>query len=265
MSMRTTVSSSLSVRSPRRAGAPSLLRAGTLSVLCASAIGTLAATGRCPSARAEGTRAEPAKAAPGGTAVHGGGHGSAPAQAQAQAQAQAPAQDPQNTDPAKMMEEMAKLMAPNENHERLKALVGKWNVTTRMWMQPGAPPEETRGTADIKLFPGGRFVQEDFRGKIMGKPFSGFALTGYDNTKQKYQMLWVDSMSTCMTVSEGTVDETGKVVTTVAAPIDPITKKPAQMKFVMTLESDKKHTTETYERGKDGKEFRTMEIVYTRK
>lgn len=254
MSMLTTVSSPVSVRSPRRVGAPSLLRTGALSLLCASALGT---AGLCPSARAQGTKAEPAKTAPAGTAVHGGGH--------AQAPAPSPAQNPQDMDPAKMMEEMARVMAPNENHERLKSLVGKWNVTTKMWMQPDGAPEETKGTADIKVFPGGRFVQEDFRGKIMGKPFSGFSLTGFDNTKQKYQMLWVDSMSTCMTVSEGTVDASGKVVTTVATSLDPLTKKPAQMKFVMTLESDKKHTTETYERGKDGKEFRSMEIVYTRK
>ena len=49
----------------------------------------------------------------------------------------------------------------------------------------------------------GRFVQPEFTGEFMGKPFRGVSLTGYDNTKQKYNSVWIDDMHTSMFTSEG--------------------------------------------------------------
>lgn len=184
-----------------------------------------------------------------------------PASGQASAQASAAA----TSDPARTTEAMLRLGAVNENHQRLKSLTGKWNVVIRMWMQPGAPSQDSKGTAEIRSILDGHYVQEDFRGTAMGKPFTGLSLIGYDNVKQQYTTTWVDSLSTQTTFSEGTADPTGKVITSISHHTDPLTRKPTHTKFVVRIESDKKHVMEMFEPGPDGTEFKSMELTYARK
>ena len=69
---------------------------------------------------------------------------------------------PSAEDMQKMME-MSKL---NENHKLLGELAGTWKYTIKMWMDPSAPPQESKGTAVRKEMMGGRFYVGDFTGKI---------------------------------------------------------------------------------------------------
>jgi hypothetical protein len=169
-----------------------------------------------------------------------------------------------------MMEEMAaaeKAQKPGPEHEKLKALVGTWDVTMKMYnpMKPTAPPMEQKGgVAKYELILDGRYLAEDFSSSFMGKPFAGRGLNGYDNLKKKYVWTWVDTMSTGVFVSEGTADATGKVITTTAEELDHHGKKHA-IRSVTTTNSDKQRTMEMFKTGDDGKEVKTMELVYTRK
>ena len=87
---------------------------------------------------------------------------------------------------------------PGEKHAYLKKLEGKWTGKAKFWMQPGAPPTESEGTAVNTLILGGRFLQSSYTSEVMGQPFEGFGLDGYDIHKQKYIGLWTDTMATKM-------------------------------------------------------------------
>ncbi|HZO86608.1 MAG TPA: DUF1579 family protein, partial [Verrucomicrobiae bacterium] len=88
------------------------------------------------------------------------------------------------------MEEMMKKMeaagTPGPAHKALDSLVGDWNAEVKMWMDPAAPPNVTKATAKNTWIMGNRFVQQDFKGEFMGKPFRGMGVTGYDNMKKSY-------------------------------------------------------------------------------
>ena len=71
-------------------------------------------------------------------------------------------------------------------HGRLKAMAGNFDTTTRVRMKPGAPPQESKGKSEHKLVFDGRFLQQEFKGSMMGQPFTGIGVTGYDNTRKKY-------------------------------------------------------------------------------
>src|SRR5688572_12571209 len=47
----------------------------------------------------------------------------------------------------------------------------------------------------------------------MGQPFKGMSLSGYDPLKQKYITTWCDTMSPTLMVMEGTMDASGKKLT----------------------------------------------------
>ena len=176
--------------------------------------------------------------------------------------------EPNPAEMMKMMEEMAKL---NENHKLLSEMVGSWNYTVKMWMDPSAPPSESKGTATRKAEMGGRFFVMDASGKfqmpgadgkMMTIDFKGRSTEGYDNAKKKFVSSWIDNMSTGIMLSEGTYDPSTKTFTFHAnydmAP-------GVQTKIRETLKvTDKDHHTMAWFEQRGGQEVKTMEIAYTR-
>jgi len=167
------------------------------------------------------------------------------------------------------MEEMMKKMeaagTPGPAHKALDSLVGDWNAEVKMWMDPAAPPNVTKATAKNTWIMGNRFVQQDFKGEFMGKPFRGMGVTGYDNMKKSYSNVWIDDMSTGMFNAEGKTQDGGKVITfegTYACPETGELNKPS--KQVYRILSRDKHVFEMHDPSK-GANTKTMEITYTRK
>lgn len=109
-----------------------------------------------------------------------------------------------------MPPEMAEMMAawgeartPNEHHASMAYYLGDWNVSTKMWMDPNAPAMDGVATASFAWFMDGRYMRQDFRGNFMGEDFHGVGISGYDNMRQQYVDIWMDDMSTAMSVMRG--------------------------------------------------------------
>ncbi len=163
-----------------------------------------------------------------------------------------------------MMEVYAKLATPGAPHKALASMEGSWNAKITSWMEPGKPPVESKGTCEQKMILGGRFLQQEFTGDMMGSPFNGIGVTGYDNHTGKYVSTWMDSMSTAILVFEGTAGPDGKTITQVGHYDTPI-KGPLKWRSVTKVVDDNTWSFEMYETDKSGKEEKMMEIVYTRK
>ena len=179
------------------------------------------------------------------------------------------AAQPSEAEMMKMMMEMAKL---NENHKLLGQLAGTWNFTTKFWMDPSKPPQESKGTATRKPMMDGRFYTMDVSGKIpMPGPdgkmkdvdFKGMSVEAYDNAKQKFVTTWCDNLSTGIMMSEGTYDPATKTFThTGEYQMGPGMKQNIR-ETVKIIDNDR-HTMEWFE-DRGGQEVKTMEITYTRK
>jgi hypothetical protein len=163
-----------------------------------------------------------------------------------------------------MMEAWEKASTPNENHQRLAKSVGTWNFTTKWWTNPGAPPTESGGTAINEMIHGGRFLKETVKSQMMGQSFEGIAYTGYDNVKKAYVSTWMDNMSTGIIVYKGSWNEETKTYTWHSDYVDVMTGETMKMRMVNKVESADWHVAEFFEIGPDGKEFQSMEIIYTR-
>src|SRR6266705_1306156 len=112
-----------------------------------------------------------------------------------------------------MMKKMEAAGAPGPAHKALDALVGNWKAEVKCWMDPAGAPEVTQGTAKANWTFNGRFLEEEFHGQMMGKPFTGRTLLGFDNTKQTFNSVWVSDTQTSMFTSEGKGDSGNKVIT----------------------------------------------------
>jgi hypothetical protein len=176
-----------------------------------------------------------------------------------------PAKGPAAMDPKAMQEMMAKAAAPGPFHARLQELAGTWNVTISSTMDPSAPPQVSKGTSVVKTLMGGRYSQETSTSNMMGMPFQGLGLTGYDNTLKKYVSVWADNFGTGLMMSEGTPDESGDVINWTAQAPEPMTGQMAHYRMVTRFAGKDKHSYEMFGLGPDGKEMKMMEIVYSRK
>ena len=163
-----------------------------------------------------------------------------------------------------MMDAMVKAGTPGPNHELLASIAGDWTFKARMWMNPTAQPSESMGTVNYTTLFGGRFVEGHYRGDMMGMPFEGLGLMGYDNTSGRFQSSWTDNMDTSIMYMTGQYDESTKTLTYTGQMDDPV--KPGskvKVRQVVRLTSPDSHVMEWYET-RNGKETKTMEIEYNR-
>ncbi|MBS0195619.1 MAG: DUF1579 family protein [Planctomycetes bacterium] len=174
-----------------------------------------------------------------------------------------------NAEEAAMMEAWTKAATPGKMHERLAKGVGTWEGKCKSWMAPGATPEEWTCTSTVTSILGGRFTTNETKGMMsMGgppMPFEGHGTAGYNNTTQKFESTWMDNMGTMTLFFTGTLDADGTTITTTAHFTDCITNKETHMKNVEKITGPDTMTLEMYAPGPDGKEFKMMEIAYTRK
>lgn len=116
-------------------------------------------------------------------------------------------------DPQAMMEVWKKAAMPGEPHKLFAGLAGSWTTQTKEWTEPGKPPSESTGTADMKMLLDGRFLYQEFNGTMMGQPFAGIGIDAYDNMTKKYVTAWMDSMGTGIFTMQGTASPDGKTIT----------------------------------------------------
>jgi hypothetical protein len=140
---------------------------------------------------------------------------------------------------------------------------GSWATKTSACMEPWKPPVESAGTSEQKMILGGRFLQQEFAGEMMGGTFNGIGVTGYDNHAKKYVSTWLDSMNTTILLFEGTASADGKTITLEAGYDDPI-KGPMKWRSVTRIVDDNTHVFEMFGTDKTGKEEKMMDITYTR-
>jgi hypothetical protein len=157
--------------------------------------------------------------------------------------------------------EKAKLGAP---HKMLASLVGSWTTKTTSWIGPDQPAMESTGTCEQKLLLGGRYLQQEYSGEMMGDTFTGINLIGYDNHTKKYVSTWIDSMSTGIYFFEGTASDDGKTITQESCLDDPV-RGPIVWRSVTTIVDNNTMKYEMYITPKEGAEEKVMVMTVTRK
>ncbi len=160
---------------------------------------------------------------------------------------------------------MMAAMTPGEHHRHLDSMAGSWNTKFKLWMDPSQPPMESAGTAEAKWILDGRYLESVHKGNMMGMPFEGHGLEGYDNLAKEYVGTWVDNMGTGIMVSKGKCSDGGKVHTGIGDTLDPMTGKATKVRMVTTAVDAKSYRMEMYMTPQGGSEFKSMEMVATRK
>ena len=167
-------------------------------------------------------------------------------------------------DPQAMMEVWKKLAMPGEPHKLFASLAGSWTTTTKEWMEPGKPPTESTGTAEMKMLLDGRFLYQEYNAQMMGQPFSGVGIDAYDNMTKKYVTAWIDTMGTGIFMMEGTASTDGKTITLKGSHPEPGGGRMSH-RAVWKIVDNNTQTFDMYGTHHGGNEMKVLEITYTRK
>ncbi len=167
-------------------------------------------------------------------------------------------------DPQVMLDTYRKLATPGEPHKRLASLAGTWTTHTKEWIEPGKPPSESSGTCEYKTLLDGRYVQQDCTGTMMGHPFTGIGMQGYDNFTKKYVMTWIDSLGTGIFSMEGKAGADNTTITLHGYLADPF-EGPLKQRAVWKFPDTNTQILEMYGPHGKGTEILMMEITYSRK
>ncbi|MCG8408120.1 MAG: DUF1579 domain-containing protein [Phycisphaerales bacterium] len=167
------------------------------------------------------------------------------------------------------MEAMAKMWkeknAPGEHHRHLQAMVGYWNAECKATWMPGQPAQISKGTMKVTSLYNGRFIKEEYKGTMNGEPFEGVGYIGYNNASKTYTSAWLDSMATGIMTEQGNCDQSGKEFTFGGEQVCPMDGTDKKTKSIIRIINKDKYEFEMHGQGPDGKMFKSLHIVYTRK
>jgi hypothetical protein len=159
-------------------------------------------------------------------------------------------------------------MTPGKEHKMMASWDGIWTGEVSLWTAPGQPPVQSTTTTTNKMVLGGRYQQASFSGDMMGMPFEGMSTLAFDNGKKQFVSTWIDNMGTGMMVSSGKWDDASKSVTFKGKMVDATAGNGKEVEFreVFKVTDNDHQSMEMYAVDPaSGKEFKTMEIKFTRK
>ena len=165
---------------------------------------------------------------------------------------------------AAIMQAYQQAGAPGPQHARMAKTAGTYDLAIQSWMTPDAEPTSETGTATRAMILGDRVMTEKVEATMHGQPFTGHGMTGYDNVTGKHWSTWNDNMSTGLMVSEGTCDDAGACSFT-GSWHDPVSKQEVSARMTTKWTSPTVEVFEMYGPGPDGKEYKMMEMTYTKR
>ena len=175
-------------------------------------------------------------------------------------------QQPQMTPEEKAeMDAYMKAATPGAPHQAIASSVGNYDLKIKSWHEAGSPAMEETGTAIRTMMLGGRVLAEDISATMMGMPYTGHGMFGFDNVTGKYWSTWNDTMGTGVMLSEGSCDAQMKNCTFTGSWTDPIKKTLITARMTTQWSSPTTEIFTMYGQGKDGKEMKMMEITYMKR
>jgi hypothetical protein len=161
--------------------------------------------------------------------------------------------------------EWASLSRPGPSHKLLAPFVGEWDVRMTFWSSPNAQPQTSVGSSTISWVLGGRFLQEQFKGATAGDSFEGMGIMGYDNATRTFNTLWIDSLNTTMAVASGRFFPEKNVFELTSELYDPLLSREKEVRSTLRFTSNDSYVFSMIDQSPEGKQFKSLEMEYTRK
>ncbi len=154
---------------------------------------------------------------------------------------------------------------PGAHHKYLDTLVGEWDCTYKMYMEPGEEAIACDGTVTREWVLDGRYLRETVQATTPWGPFSGLGFIGYNNVDGQYEFIWMENMATAIHFETGSLNPETGILTTRGSHRDPVTGRVISAWGELDLSDSNRQTFVGYCAGPDGKPFKQFEGFTSRK
>lgn len=156
---------------------------------------------------------------------------------------------------------------PGPEHLLLEPLVGDWDVKISIWADgPTEAPIELTGTVSRKWALGDRYLEERAQNPMEdGGTYESVGYFGYNRVTGLFEHVWLNTLSTGMYQETGRFDPANNVIKTSGSFHDVETGFVTQNRTEISIAGPDRHILTGYSTYEDGREFKQIEIVHTRR
>lgn len=101
---------------------------------------------------------------------------------------------------------------PTREHEWLKKFVGEWEADSEVTHVPGEPPMACNSVIKTRAL-GDLWVVSELKTEAAGASVNALQTIGFDTQQGKFIGSWIDSMFDHMWRYEGSLDDSGRILT----------------------------------------------------
>ena len=153
---------------------------------------------------------------------------------------------------------------PGPQHKWLESFKGEWEADVISYMDP-TRPDTSKLTQTYSTILNGLYQEAKTTGSMMGMPFEGRSINGYDNAKRKFQTTWIDNFSSGFTYMSGDFDSTTNTLHLKGTQSNPSTGENMGIREEMKIIDKDTYTLIMYGDGAGGKEIKFMEGTFKRR
>ncbi len=169
-----------------------------------------------------------------------------------------------NAQGADEMKAYQEFMTPGPMHKWMAKLNGTWEADITSYMNP-VNPDKSKATNVTTTIMNGLYQVGDYTGNMMGMPFQGHSIMGYDNAKKIFVNTWIDNMGSGIIYMTGKYDEATKTLHLKGKQTNPMNGTDVDIREEMKFIDDNNYILVMYGSGTDGKEIKFMEGTFNRK
>lgn len=154
--------------------------------------------------------------------------------------------------------------SPDEHHRAVDVMIGDWEGTVKVWLQPGAPPMEAPGRIEREWILDGRYIREEVTIDAPGGAFKGLGFFGYNALDGRYESVWLENQSTAISYETGYLDREAMILRTQGQHRDAFTGQIIATRNEIDLSVPDRQTFTGFAIDSNGRENRTLEGTFTR-
>lgn len=115
--------------------------------------------------------------------------------------------------------------------ELLASEIGTWDAKVRSWPGPNVTPNVTKAVERNRMLGKSAWLISDLEGSVLGRPYEGHRVVGYDAKKKRFVGTWINTLSPGIVTLEGSWDAKQRTRTMWLDMRHPMTRTPCRAKL----------------------------------
>lgn len=183
------------------------------------------------------------------------------------------------TEQEKAAQRLIESKRPGEHRKSLSVLIGNWTTTWKIWQKPESEPDVSNGTTRFTWGRNGKYVQGNFAGMLKGRspgkpgpphdiPYRGVFTLEYDSSALQYTSTWTNSLEPSKVSSRGIAraNAASRISSMELRGTCECQTGGVEVAFrsVIDISNPDRIVEEGFTFDTQGKEYKAMEVIYTR-